>query len=181
MTHHTDKDHDKQEEEAKKSEEGKSSISSEEGFIDQSDVDQGADLISTGPDESADIPDKVLEGIEKKNKKGGKKGGGSGAAPKVSSEITKIKNEINCSFCGVNMGRGGSPTPVPVPNKKIPKNSKGQYKFKSPGSDSGKVGGVLCEMCAHNADTLPKGSIDIKTIIAIGQDGIVRNLPVKDL
>jgi len=176
LTHHN-KDHDKEEEEEVKSEEGKTSISSEEGFIDASEVDQGADVIPLGPEESVDIPDKVIEGIEKKGK-GGKK---SGSAPKVSSEITKIKDEINCGFCGVNMSRGGAPTFVPVPNKKIPKNSKGQYKFKSPGSESGKVGGVLCEMCAHNAETLPKGSIDIKTVMVIGQDGIVRNLAVKDL
>jgi hypothetical protein len=156
----------------------------EKGVRDQRDVNQGAAQVTPVPDkgDTLELPEKLAEALEKE---GEKETGGKGVKPKVStkghSELAKIRDQTTCGFCGVNMRFGGQPLVVPVKGKKIPKDAKGQYRFRSPGAESeGTLAGVLCELCARNAAVSP-GAVDIKTVIAIERDGTVVNLPVKNL
>lgn len=171
----------------------KGEVDAERGIKDQTDVNQGAaDVMMKMPDTTAgataEIPEKQQAALQKEGEReaAGKKKKGTpikaaGGSTKGMSEIAKMKDQATCGFCGVSMRFGGQPTVVPVKGKKVPKDAKGQYLFKSPGAESeGTLAGVLCEMCARNAAQSP-GAVDIKTVIAVYRNGNIANIPVRNI
>lgn len=149
--------------------------------------------------ESIPIPEKVLESPTK-NKKGKavkkvKEGGevtvleggksiksGTGSSP----ALQKIKDKINCSFCGNNMRYSDKITVIPVEGKKIPKGTDGQLRFESPGVPKGQMVGVLCDTCVYAANTYAKKldgtpATEILSVVAVGKDGVPKNVRVSEL
>jgi hypothetical protein len=174
--------------------------------IDQSNIDQGAKELPEEPQSLIELPEQELEqlaggveeeeegqegGSKKGGKKGkGKKGGSSGEdvetdsgmyKARYNSELAKNRDKIRCGNCSQTMT--GEITVVPVEGKKIPKNKEGKYRFRSPGaSKDDEMVGVLCETCmTHGKASGTLAANTIKTIVAIGQDGNVQNIRVRDL
>lgn len=173
-------------------------------IIDQSEVDQGAKELPAQPASLIELPEEELERVAggseedgeeengKKGKKSSKKKSGESEdkatesgiyKARYNSELAKNKDKINCGNCNNPMNFSADVTVVPVEGKKIPKNDKGEYSFRSPGaSKNEEMVGVLCDTCmTHGKASGTMAAVTIKSIVAVGKDGNIRNIRVKDL
>ena len=102
---------------------------------------------------------------------------------RYNSELAKNKDKYRCGNCRMPMSVSGDVTAVPIKGKKIPKNEKGEYRYRSPGaSKDGELVAVLCDTCmTHGKASGTLDAITPNTAVTVDNNGNFVDMRLKDI